>query len=311
MGEEKMWQIAEMRFKGIEKIRKTFSDELIDYDCCGGYECLSSKLTNLQQLEHQLHELNRGLKPITKMDETFVWANEKLASFDLNGFDAMIENKLEGGLHSGKLVQALTKKIQSSGVEILTGVQVKNWEENQQGISLYTHQGLYFKASQVIICSNAFSNQLLPQLSVQPARGQIIVTTPIDNLKMKGTFHYNEGFYYFRNVSNRILLGGARNKVLEEETTTEMATSEIIQKELERFLSVHLLGQQTYKIEYRWSGIMGFTENKEPLIKHITNRITAIIVCNGMGVALSPVITDNFSSNETGNRLLPSALIEK
>ena len=40
MGEDSMWQLVEMRFKGLEKIRQHFSASALDYDPCGGYECL-------------------------------------------------------------------------------------------------------------------------------------------------------------------------------------------------------------------------------------------------------------------------------
>src|SRR4051812_19715273 len=39
MGEDKMWSIVEMRYKGIQKIRQYFKDDVIDFDECGGYEC--------------------------------------------------------------------------------------------------------------------------------------------------------------------------------------------------------------------------------------------------------------------------------
>src|SRR6478736_3492383 len=74
--------------------------------------------------------------------------------------------------------------------------------------------------------------------------------------------------------------------------TTNVETTSIIQEELERFISTHLLLNQSFNIDYRWSGIMGFTEDKQPMIKHISDKITAIIACNGMGVALSPVISE-------------------
>ena len=35
------------------------------------------------------------------------------------------------------------------------------------------------------------------------------------NLKIKGSFHYEKGYYYFRNIDNRILLGGGRNMDME------------------------------------------------------------------------------------------------
>ncbi|MGI8950814.1 MAG: hypothetical protein ACR2FN_04425, partial [Chitinophagaceae bacterium] len=66
-------------------------------------------------------------------------------------------------------------------------------------------------------------------------------------------------------------------------------------QELENFLLNHILSNQKFNIEYRWSGIMGFTENKEPMIKKINSKITAVISCNGMGVALSPIIAEKIA----------------
>jgi gamma-glutamylputrescine oxidase len=292
MGEDKMLALTEMRFKGIEKIRKVLGDEIIDFDNCGGYECLNNELHDLKKLKEDVAELNKKLKQITSLDETFVWSNDKLKSFGLHGFDAMTENSLEGGLHSGKLVHALTKKIQSSGVDILTNIEIKNWEENNAEIKIETTSNIDFYCSRLLICTNAFTDKLIPELKIKPARGQIIVTNEIENLKLRGTFHYDEGFYYFRNLGKRILLGGARNKAFNEEETTDLETTNKVQKELENFLSIHILPAQKFIIEHRWSGIMGFTENKESVIKNIIANVTAIIACNGMGVALTSVIAE-------------------
>src|SRR4051812_15686725 len=37
-GTEKMLELVEMRFKGLERIHKYFGQSAIDYDLCGGYE---------------------------------------------------------------------------------------------------------------------------------------------------------------------------------------------------------------------------------------------------------------------------------
>ncbi|MEO6721196.1 MAG: FAD-binding oxidoreductase, partial [Ferruginibacter sp.] len=42
IGEENMWRLVEMRYKGLLEIRNFFSDEEIDYDACGGYECYTT-----------------------------------------------------------------------------------------------------------------------------------------------------------------------------------------------------------------------------------------------------------------------------
>ncbi len=66
---------------------------------------------------------------------------------------------------------------------------------------------------------------MISDLELMPVRSQILLTEPIENLKLKGTFHYDEGYIYFR---NRILLGGARNLDFQTEETTELETTEFL-----------------------------------------------------------------------------------
>ena len=293
MGEDRMWELAEMRYRGIEKIKNTFSSSLIDFDNCGGYECLQKEKDNIEEIEENLVWLNKGLQRITGETKTFCREDEKLRQFGLQGFDALLHNSCEGGLHSGKLVAALQQKIVSLGGQILQNIQVTRWDDVGSGVELYcANSNIQLKTSRLIICTNALDNALLKGIKTEPQRGQILVTSPIENLAVRGTFHYDEGFYYFRNVGNRILLGGARNKAFDEENTSAFETTEIIQQTLQNFLTKHILPNQIFTIDYRWSGIMGFTEDKQPLIKQITNRVTAMIICNGMGVALSPVMAE-------------------
>ena len=40
-------------------------------------------------------------------------------------------------------------------------------------------------------------------------------------------FHFNEGFYYFRNIHNRVLLGGGRQLDKKGETTTKFENSSL------------------------------------------------------------------------------------
>ena len=107
---------------------------------------------------------------------------------------------------------------------------------------------------------------------------------------MKGTFHYNEGFYYFRNLGNRILLGGARNLNFEAEETSEMETTEVLQNHLEEFLRTIILPNQYFKISQRWSGIMAMGKDKSPFVEKISPRQIAAVRLSGMGVALAPKI---------------------
>ncbi|HWB27734.1 MAG TPA: FAD-binding oxidoreductase [Chitinophagaceae bacterium] len=292
LGEDNMWTIAEMRYQGLCKIRRFLGDGTIDFDPCGGYELLDERYNGDDALEEKLVWLNEGLAKITGEDKTFSFADEKLKPFKFNSFKHIIENKFEGGLHSGKLVGQLTQKVLALGVEIINGVAVTGWEKQQGYVEVNTAGGKIFSCDKLLICNNGYASDLIKNIKTTPARGQVLVTSPLQALPFKGTFHVEEGFYYFRNLGNRVLLGGARNKAFEEEKTTEMEVTDVIQSELERFLKEKILPGQTYTIENRWSGIMGFTETKLPIADEVAPGVYVLITCNGMGVALSPIMAE-------------------
>jgi gamma-glutamylputrescine oxidase len=113
---------------------------------------------------------------------------------------------------------------------------------------------------------------------------------------MKGTFHFDQGYYYFRNLGNRLLIGGARNKAFKEEETTEIATTNIIQNELEDFVRQHLLPDTTFSITHRWSGIMAMGSEKIPIVKAISEQVFCCVRMSGMGVALAPVVAEKIAT---------------
>jgi len=288
-GQDEMLSLVISRYKGLEKIKKHFSEDLIDYENLGGYELISpKKFPDIDALRTHLDELNNLLHKITGKQKTFQLNDTKIKTFGLGGAHHLIENKLEGQLHSGKLLQALSALVQSMGVTILTQVEVQKMETYPDFIQLNTNLPVTLRSGQVLVCTNAFAKILLPDLDILPARGQILVTEPIVDLKLKGTFHFDEGFYYFRNLGNRVLLGGARNKFLAEEETFSEDISEPVQQELERFLKEIILPETPFKISHRWSGTMAVGKEKKPIVQKISERIFCAVRMNGMGVALAP-----------------------
>jgi glycine/D-amino acid oxidase-like deaminating enzyme len=288
-GEKEMLDLVEMRFKGLEKIRKKFRTEDIGYENLGGYELVSpEKFPDAGELRTNLDKLNRLLKDITGKQKTFQLNDSKIKSFGLGGSHHLIENRLEGQLHSGKLLEALVQLVSSMGVSVLTQVDVKKMESRTDGVFLETNLPFPLIAEQAIVCTNAFAKSLLPDLDIVPARGQILVTAPITDLKIKGTFHFDEGFYYFRNLGKRVLLGGARNKSFEEEETFSTDVSATVQDELERFLKEIILPGISHQIEHRWSGTMAVGKEKKPIVQKINERVWCAVRMSGMGVALAP-----------------------
>jgi gamma-glutamylputrescine oxidase len=288
-GEAEMLELVEMRIKGLGKIRKKFSASQIDYENLGGYELVSpEQFPNINTLRTSIDGLNGQLKTITGSQKTFQLNDSKIKSFGLGGSHHLIENKLEAQLHSGKLLEALVQLVHSEGITILTQVEVNKMDIQSDGVHLQTNLSITLRAEQILVCTNAFAKTLLPDLDILPARGQILLTEPIEGLKIKGAFHYDEGYYYFRNLDNRVLLGGARNHYLSAEETFSAETSEPVQEELERFLKEIILPSTPYKISLRWSGTMAVGKEKKPILQKINDRVFCAVRMSGMGVALAP-----------------------
>lgn len=295
VGIDKTLQLIEIRYKGLKRIQKLFGD-VSDFELCGGYEIYNDK-TISKKLEENTVYLNSLLKPITKTKRTFTLADDKISAFRFKGVHHLVQNRLEGYLHPGKLVQALLQAVQAMGVQVFNSIRVTSFEQKNKGINLVTSGSASFSTTQLLICTNAFANDLIPQSGITPARGQLLVTSPIKNLPWKGAFHFDEGFYYFRNLGNRVLLGGARNKAFTDEATTNMTTSDFIQVELESFLANVILPdhKSEYTIEHRWSGIMGMGNEKVPVVKEVQPYVYSALGTGGMGVALAPIMGEQVS----------------
>ena len=292
MGTDKMLELVEMRFLGLERIQKYFSRG-IDFEMCGGYELYDdSGNISSEKIQSDISYINSIFKSFTGTKKTYQLADDEISSFGFGRTSHLVKNKLEGYLHSGKLVQALLQKVQGMGVQVFTGTEILGFENKGNQIEIKTNLPVTISTGQMLICTNAFAKELVPALDIIPARGQVLITSPISNLPWKGTFHSDEGFYYFRNLGQKVLLGGARNKAFADEQTTEMQTSTFIQSQLEQYLDEIVLpnyrGQ--YTIEMRWAGIMAMGSEKMPVIKEIQPGVFCAVRMSGMGVALAPVV---------------------
>jgi glycine/D-amino acid oxidase-like deaminating enzyme len=146
-----------------------------------------------------------------------------------------------------------------------------------------------FSTKKVLFATNGFANELTGG-AVKPARAQVLVTEPIKNLDIKGTFHLDRGYYYFRNIGDRILLGGGRNLDFDKENTIEFEQTEIVQNKLEQLLKEVILPNQDFKVAHRWSGIMGIGNSKNPIVSQLSENVYCGVRLGGMGVAIGSLI---------------------
>lgn len=297
-GTDDMLQLVEKRFRGLQTIRKYFKNSEIDFKVTGGYELYEADKISSSQLQSDMAYMNTLLKPVTGKKRTFRISDELIRTFGFQHTKHLVENKLEGYLHSGKLLKALLKTVYSESVQVLNGFEVTRFNDTGKELEIETNHHIRFQAKQLLVCTNAFAKQLLPDLDIVPARGQVLLTTPIKDLTWEGTFHSEEGFYYFRNLGKRVLLGGARHKAFEEERSHDMVITDLIQSDLENYLDRIILPgrKKDYGIEQRWSGIMAMGSEKLPIVTQIEPRVFCAVRMSGMGVALAPVVGDQVAT---------------
>jgi glycine/D-amino acid oxidase-like deaminating enzyme len=213
----------------------------------------------------------------------------------IRGFSHAVFNPLEGQLHPAFMMEDLKKKYLSLGGNLCTGFPIDNIEDHHDHVKLVNPLAFPLIARKVVVTTNAFAAQLLPQLDVHGARNNVLVTSPIPGLPWKGCFHFDRGFYYFRNIGNRILLGGARNRDMENENTEQFGFNPVIVDTLQQFLYDHLAERNHCHIEYQWSGIIGIGEIKMPIIKAISPRLFVGVRLSGIGIALASLIGDELT----------------
>jgi gamma-glutamylputrescine oxidase len=289
ISEQEMVALFLRRKAGLELLRKRLGDGTIGYKENGSYELISkAEMPLLERLPYinQLIERETGIMP-------FIIADEKIKHFGFHASQvkSIIENTMEGEIHTGKMMRALVQYAIKSGIEIKTGAIVESFEEEEKKVAVYIKDTtrktlLPLSCKKLFICTNAFTSQLLPNINLLPGRGQVVITEPIEGLSFKGIFHFDKGYYYFREIDGRVLLGGGRNLDFEGEQTTDIKLNEHIQSHLIRLLKEMILPDHAFEIAQQWSGIMAFGEDKRPIITSFSDKIYGAFRMGGMGVAL-------------------------
>lgn len=284
--EEEVIQLVQKRWTGLQLLRKRLGDTVLDFKPYGGYELfLQEDEATYSECLQKMPFLNEILKPLFKADvfskevDRFAFANIKEYS---------IFNPFEAQINTGNMMQALFKEAISKDVLILNQVEVSSFTDKNDSVELVIND-YSFNTKKMLFATNGFASQLTNN-EVKPARAQVLITEPIANLDIKGTFHLDKGYYYFRNFEDRILLGGGRNLDFEGETTTNLSQTEKIQNKLEDLLKNVILPNQEFQIAHRWSGIMGIGAHKNPIVSQLSNNVYCGVRLGGMGVAIGSLI---------------------
>lgn len=282
MSEDAVFELISRRVKGLALLKYTVGNNGLRYSKTGGHEVFLDS----RQLELHLEQLESVNKLVSRIDPSlkFYHSNDHQG---VEGVAGIITNDWEGQIHPGHMTAALRRKCLTLGIDVLTNFDVTSIEQDTN--YRISARSLEIKASKVIICNNAFAKDLV-DLETTAGRNQVLLTSPLDNLSIHGCYHYDRGYVYFRNVGNRVLIGGGRNIDQATETTDHFGDTKTIRTYLTKILERHVLVNQEYTIDYEWSGILGFNETKQPIIKEVASGKFVAVGLGGMGVAIGSLV---------------------
>ncbi|WP_377061583.1 NAD(P)/FAD-dependent oxidoreductase [Negadavirga shengliensis] len=266
---------VEKRIKGLEGLRNIVPDDAMDFREKGGFELFTDQEAYHRVFGHLSH-LNASLARTTGTDTTFEPAS-------INGYQAILCRK-EGVLHSGKLVKKLIQTVLELGARLITGADVVSVTSGKVYLKNETTP---LVTGNTIVATNGYTSSLFPDSKIKPARGYVLVTQPLSKLQWRHSFHYYKGFVYFRNVGNRLLIGGARHLDPITENTSQDGINPSIKSWLMHFVNHILKIEEGWRIDYEWTGIMGFGEKKDPLSAEIEKNVFILGGYSGMGVSMA------------------------
>jgi glycine/D-amino acid oxidase-like deaminating enzyme len=183
------------------------------------------------------------------------WRNELPEPLDGRYYGAIFHPR-DGSLQPARWVRRLAGLATAAGAELREGERVESLEE--------------LDTDQVVIATDGYTHGLVPELdaAVLPTRGQVVVTEPLERRLFPCPHTARHGFDYWQQTpDDRLVVGGFRDKALEEEQTAEEVTTPLIQELLEGFVR-ELTGAEP-RIDYRWAGIFGTTRDRLPLVGRV------------------------------------------
>jgi glycine/D-amino acid oxidase-like deaminating enzyme len=286
MDQQEVFSLVERRYQGLQQIRKTFGDANLRYKHRHGFELLEAENS---QAADQIGEVNRLLKKLFKKDVFSLVKNPAKMGFS-DRVKLIVENQFEGELDPGAYLDCLWEMASKLGIRIVTGISVVEIDKDGGrviGENASKSRVYEFQAAQIAVCTNAFTKKLWPESELEPGRGLILLSKPLDfKFPWKGSFHMDKGFVYFREIDGRLLLGGARNKDFEKEKSLEFETNPKIKRHLELLAKEVIFPEKNIEWEMEWTGIMAFGPKKSPLIQPIGQKTAVAVRLGGMGVAL-------------------------
>ena len=261
-GEDKAAEIWKFTEDNHKLIVREFGYDKLTLRC--EYKNLGS--WTLAATEHEIKVIQQTVESLQARGVSVKWfdANYVSKTLSCEGFYGGAKYYSDGEIHPVKFLHHMASFLRN--VPIVTNREVFKIEDHNDRLRV-SAKGTEIFTDAIVLATNAYSGQLFDyfQDKISPMRGQIIVTEPVP--QFLEPCYCSFVLDYFRQLSDgRVLVGGFRNADVEKEVGFSDEVNPIIDKKLEAFLHDHFPVLRNKNIDYRWSGVMGFSTDGYPMV---------------------------------------------
>lgn len=261
-GENKATQLWEFTESNHNLILNEFGSETLKETC----EYKNSGSWTLAATEHEVKVIQNTITSLQNKGVSVEWFDKDTVSKILSceGFYGGAKYYMDGEIHPLKYLKHICLYLKN--IRMLFNREVYRIEKRQDKLKI-SARGVKISADAVVLATNAYSSQFFDYFEnkISPIRGQIIVTEPVS--QFLEPCYCSFVLDYFRQLSDgRVLIGGFRNADVEKEVGFSDEINPIIDKKLKEFLQIHFPILRDVNIDYRWSGLMGFSTDGYPMV---------------------------------------------
>lgn len=257
-----IWRFSETNLRLLQEEIVCGDGKSIQFENDGAFS-LAAQENEFDELK-KVSEIMSGLK----IPNEIVDAAGVESRLGAKGFVGGIKYLGDSSTNPVALLDRMRSRIKAP---IFEGVEAYAISSRDDGTKVLKTDKGDFECSMIALALNGYAANLHPYFrdKIYPTRGQCLMTEPVPRF-MEGPCYANFYLDYFRQIpTGELLIGGFRQIEKETEVGYSDHVTEVIQNSLHSFVVNHLPKLSNAKVTHRWSGVMGFAKDGEPLVGSI------------------------------------------
>lgn len=278
-----IWKFSEVNLSLLEEHVIQNEGEPLQFEKRGSFS-LAAHDAEYKELQ-KVAEIMGGLKIPVR-----IYSNEEIKkSVGTQDFVGGIHYIDDASVHPVRLLEKMMSKLKNT--TLIEHTEAYGYDAKGDGTRILKTDMGSIETSMIIYALNGYSPQMHPYFAdkIYPTRAQALMIEKVPHF-MAGPCYANFYLDYFRQTpSGELLIGGFRQL----EKTTEIGYSDhltdVIQNALHEFVKKHLPQFNGKKITHRWSGVMGFSKDGQPMVGSLPedNQVFFLGGYTGHGIGLA------------------------